>query len=484
MKSITRFTKNIRGNKCLNCENDISEEDNFCSRCGQVNDLKKVSLKQYLSAYFDDFLSFDGRLLNTVVALIFKPGYVTKNYVEGRRISYVNPFRLYINITILFFLLLVLFSTYDQYKPGVENSASILDQLDKDEAMAAIDSIKIATLKELKNPDLDLDSSAIAAINNGINLVDSKIDEFSRDTSVNSEIQIKIFVDSLFSKPDDIAVLTDSFSTVKEKDSVMRVLMEPINDEVSSLVFSEENISINDWSKFNTVFDQLAKRRTLKRVAARYIEKILEGRGVTYHVPESIIDSDSTAVTGSISNSFFMKIKNFMDYDKDNPDSSNQDALKDLGYEKNYWNVFSYSKAKDWNEAFEDPDYWRSFADRILSRVSVALFFLLPIFTLIVSLLYIRRKYNYTEHLVFVFHVQTVFFIFLMLFVILGRIVHSKAVPWIFLIIFMIYLYKALRYFYGQGWFKTLIKYLILNFSFLILALLGGITISFLAFFI
>ena len=316
MKSITRFTKNIRGNKCLNCENDISEEDNFCSRCGQVNDLKKVSLKQYLSAYFDDFLSFDGRLLNTVVALIFKPGYVTKNYVEGRRISYVNPFRLYINITILFFLLLVLFSTYDQYKPGVENSASILDQLDKDEAMAAIDSIKIATLKELKNPDLDLDSSAIAAINNGINLVDSKIDEFSRDTSVNSEIQIKIFVDSLFSKPDDIAVLTDSFSTVKEKDSVMRVLMEPINDEVSSLVFSEENISINDWSKFNTVFDQLAKRRTLKRVAARYIEKILEGRGVTYHVPESIIDSDSTAVTGSISNSFFMKIKNFMENHK------------------------------------------------------------------------------------------------------------------------------------------------------------------------
>ena len=91
---------------------------------------------------------------------------------------------------------------------------------------------------------------------------------------------------------------------VKEKDSVMRVLMEPINDEVSSLVFSEENISINDWSKFNTVFDQLAKRRTLKRVAARYIEKILEGRGVTYHVPESIIDSDSTAVTGSISNNF------------------------------------------------------------------------------------------------------------------------------------------------------------------------------------
>ena len=199
MKSITRFTKNIRGNKCLNCEIDISEDDNFCSNCGQVNDLKKVSLKQYLAAYFDDFLSFDGRLLNTVVALIFKPGYVTKNYVEGRRISYVNPFRLYINITILFFLLIGLFSTIDEFKPGVENSASILDQLDKDEAKSAIDSIKKVTLNELQNADLELDSSAIAAINNGINLVDLKIDKFSKDTSVSSDVQIKIFVDSLFS---------------------------------------------------------------------------------------------------------------------------------------------------------------------------------------------------------------------------------------------------------------------------------------------
>jgi len=484
MKSITRFTKNIRGNKCLNCEIDISEDDNFCSNCGQVNDLKKVSLKQYLAAYFDDFLSFDGRLLNTVIALIFKPGYVTKNYVEGRRISYVNPFRLYINITILFFLLLGLFSTLDEYKPGVENSTSILDRVNTDEAKSAIDSIKKATLKELQNPDLDLDSSAIAAINKGINLVDLKIDKFSKDTSLNADVQIKIFVDSLFSRPDDIAVLTDPLSTKKEKDSVMRVLMELIDDEASSLVFSEENIVINDWSKLNTTFDQLAKRRSLKRIAARHIEKILEERGVTYHVPESIIDSDSSDLTGSISNNFFMKIKVFMDYDKDNPNSSSQDALNDLGYEKNYWNVFSYSKAKEWNKAFEDPDYLRSLLDRFLSRVSVALFFLLPIFTLIVSLLYIRRKYNYTEHLVFVFHVQTVFFIFLMLFVILGRIVDSDAVPWISLIIFMIYLYMALKYFYGQGWFKTLVKYLILNFSFMILAILGAGIIAFLAFMI
>ena len=114
MKSITRFTRNIRGNKCLNCENDISEDNNFCPNCGQVNDLQKVSLKQYLSAYFDDFFSFDSRLLKTIVQLIFKPGYVTKNYVEGRRMRYMNPFKLYLQITILFFLVVGIFSTIDE----------------------------------------------------------------------------------------------------------------------------------------------------------------------------------------------------------------------------------------------------------------------------------------------------------------------------------------------------------------------------------
>lgn len=484
MKSITRFTRNTRGNTCLNCEREISVEDNFCPHCGQVNDLKKISLKQYLSAYFDDFLSFDSRLLNTVVALIFKPGYVTKNYVEGRRMAYINPFRLYINITILFFLLVGIFSTIDKYKPIAENSVDIVETLNKENTKAIIDSVKTATLKELQNPDFPIDSVGRAAIEKGIMTVGSKIDSFSSDNPEKLNLRMQVFVDSLSADPSNLSVFIDTLSTKKEKDSVMRILMETINDEAATWVFTEENVVIKDWGKLDTTFDHLNQKTALKKVAAKHFEEILLEKGVSYQVPESIIDSDSAAVMGGLTEVFFNKTKIFMNYDKEHPNATAQEALDDLGYEKSYWNVFSYSKAQDWNEAFEDSEYLRSLADRILSRVSVALFFLLPIFTLIVSLLYIRNKYNYTEHLVFVFHIQTVFFIFLMLFVVLGRAVHSDAVPWIFLIIFMIYLYKAMKYFYGQGWFKTIVKYIILNFSFLFLALLGGLVISFLAFFV
>ncbi|WP_415859565.1 zinc-ribbon domain-containing protein [Aureibaculum sp. 2210JD6-5] len=36
MKSTTRFSKNKRGIECLNCNQPISDKDNFCSNCGQV----------------------------------------------------------------------------------------------------------------------------------------------------------------------------------------------------------------------------------------------------------------------------------------------------------------------------------------------------------------------------------------------------------------------------------------------------------------
>jgi len=222
----------------------------------------------------------------------------------------------------------------------------------------------------------------------------------------------------------------------------------------------------------------------IKETAVSRIKEIFIAKNIDYVIPQSLISRSEKETPQNDVDGIFKKIMIFMDYQK-KADTEVLQALDDLGYKKSYWNIFLYTKSKDWNEAVKDPQsYGNELRDRILSRVSVALFFLLPIFTLFVSLLYIRSKYNYTEHLVFVFHTQTVFFILLLLFIILGRSVNSNSVPWIFLPLFLIYLYMAMRNFYGQGWFKTVIKYLFLNFSFMILAAIGGVIISFLAFMI
>ncbi|MGB5263493.1 MAG: hypothetical protein WBN28_07825, partial [Lutimonas sp.] len=160
-------------------------------------------------------------------------------------------------------------------------------------------------------------------------------------------------------------------------------------------------------------------------------------------------------------------------------------ALKELGYENSYWNIFYYTKAKKVNQLKDDPEaFGKNYLGEIISKISVALFFLLPIFTLVMALLYIRSSYNYTEHLVFVFHVQTVFFILLTLTLFIDKFISFSTTALMITTLFPFYLYKALKNFYGQGWFKTLIKFFLLNIFFIILSSIGFVIISFITFLI
>jgi hypothetical protein len=216
-----------------------------------------------------------------------------------------------------------------------------------------------------------------------------------------------------------------------------------------------------------------------------YVENTFKEEKINYTIPDSHRNSVEDDLLKKIaSEKFFKKMFDFMEYGSKNEDATAVDALQKLGYENTYWNIFYYSKSQNINKMKDDPEFRKSYWDNIISKISVALFFLLPIFTLLVALLYIRNKYNYTEHLVFVFHVQTVFFILLIFFMIMNRMVESEWIMISFFLIFLFYLYKALRNFYGQGRFKTIIKFFILNFFFVILSFIGGVVISFLAFLI
>jgi hypothetical protein len=481
MKSITRFTKNIRGNKCLNCENDISEEDNFCSRCGQVNDLKKVSLKQYLSAYFDDFLSFDSRFLNTIVGLVFKPGYVTKNYVEGKRMRYMNPFRLYIQITILFFLVVGIFSTIDNFKSIDEQSYQLIPELNLDQGKANLDDIKSETLNELRKKDVVLDSATLSLIDNGIQNISQNKDSIQDAHNSRKALQTKMlfnFIDSIAADNVILEKFKDESIQRSEKDSAMNHLFELIGEKAGKLTGIDQNIKLKSAFSISMLWQEISVKGNIERQGVKYLDSIFHANKIDYEIPLKMVYRSKENKGG------FNNIKTFIDYQNDYPTGKTSEALKKLGFEPTYWNGFLFNKSKEWADAFDDEDYWKQILDRVLSRISVALFFLLPIFTLIVSLLYIRRKFNYTENLVFVFHIQTVFFLLLLIFLIVDRIVDTDIGILIFTLTFMIYLYKAMRNFYGQGWFKTLLKYVMLNMAFLFLALLGGLIISFLAFLI
>ena len=97
---------------CLNCGSIVPER--FCSQCGQENTEPKESFGYLLGHFFEDVTHYDSQLLTTLRDLIIKPGFLTRQYNEGKRLSYLNPIRMYIFISAVFFL--VMFSQKKEEK--------------------------------------------------------------------------------------------------------------------------------------------------------------------------------------------------------------------------------------------------------------------------------------------------------------------------------------------------------------------------------
>ena len=89
---------------CHNCHTILSLENNFCPHCGQENHDLKVPIGHLAFEVFEGFTHFDTKFYNTMRAILFSPGKITKDFLEGRRGRYVPPIRLYFLISFIFFL--------------------------------------------------------------------------------------------------------------------------------------------------------------------------------------------------------------------------------------------------------------------------------------------------------------------------------------------------------------------------------------------
>jgi len=87
---------------CLNCGTQVVGR--FCQQCGQENVEVKESFLQLVRHFLEDLTHFDGKLWKTIKLLLFKPGSLTKLYMEGKRASYIHPIRMYLFVSAVFFL--------------------------------------------------------------------------------------------------------------------------------------------------------------------------------------------------------------------------------------------------------------------------------------------------------------------------------------------------------------------------------------------
>jgi hypothetical protein len=98
--ALASFRHDVR---CRNC--GALAPAMFCPSCGQETQVALPTARQFIKDAAGRIVSLDGRLWRTLAALIFRPGYLTREYFLGRRRRYVRPARLFLALSIAMFAL-------------------------------------------------------------------------------------------------------------------------------------------------------------------------------------------------------------------------------------------------------------------------------------------------------------------------------------------------------------------------------------------
>ena len=330
---------------CLNCNAELTGR--FCHQCGQENLEPKDSVWGLISHFFYDITHFDGKFFSTLRYLVWKPGFLSREYISGRRASYLNPIRMYVFTSALFFLIFYSMFRFDKININATENAKYIDSVRTKLADAKQSSLRAAKSKE--------DSARIVA---DFNLVE--------------RIPITKPLD-LDSTGDPQPLLNFSFQKKQYKSRV----------QYDSIQKSLPAYEKDGW--------------LIKRINYRSLE---------------------------------LNKKYKQDYDR----------------------------------------FFKDIANKLLHTFPYLLFVSLPLYAFFLKILYIRRKRFYVDHGIFLIHLYI--FTFIVLLLLFALIKLDQFTNWKWLVFFnaaliiygLYYTLKALRNFYRQGWGKTILKFIILNF--------------------
>jgi hypothetical protein len=160
---------------------------------------------------------------------------------------------------------------------------------------------------------------------------------------------------------------------------------------------------------------------------------------------------------------------NWSDYDPktvaeyDSIENLKPEKDRDNGIERYFSRKFIQLKEESGDD---DKALMKRFLTAFLDNIPKMIFFLLPVFALILKLLYIRRDFYYSEHLVF----SVMYYDFMYLIGIVGLLCSLVSwLDWVSSVLTLIgffYLYKAMRKVYKQPRAKTILKFFLLTGTF------------------
>lgn len=201
--------------RCTNCGSAL--EGPYCAQCGQSS----ASMLKYfwlvVMQLLEDILSFDSRARRTLIPLLLRPGFLTNEYIAGRRVRYVPPLRLYLFISIIFFLCMQLAaSNGDPIKATSMHSALITDvkaQIAQFESMTAIG----------KTPLSEQQQQSLTSLNKHLSILEQNLETPQHELSIELvELELeKINHPDSFSDSDarSYAKLTKMFNEISTMDN-------------------------------------------------------------------------------------------------------------------------------------------------------------------------------------------------------------------------------------------------------------------------
>nr|WP_297526166.1 DUF3667 domain-containing protein [uncultured Roseateles sp.] len=89
---------------CHNCDLALQPGGSFCPHCGQEAHLHPPSMREFIHEFIGHYVALEGPLWRTLWAMVFLPGRLTREYFIGRRRRYVQPLRLYLSLSFVFFI--------------------------------------------------------------------------------------------------------------------------------------------------------------------------------------------------------------------------------------------------------------------------------------------------------------------------------------------------------------------------------------------
>ncbi len=160
-----------------------------------------------------------------------------------------------------------------------------------------------------------------------------------------------------------------------------------------------------------------------------------------------------------------IEYKSFEEYD------SVQSTLPES--ERDGWFIrMFYRRAIELNGKYRDDNsgkrFSEDFSEAFSSQFSTVLFYLLPVFALLFKLLYVRRDFYYSEHLVFAIFYYNFFYLAASIYLLMsfvpwiGGIINFAIVTWM-----IAYLPIAMKRMYNQSWRKTIVKFILFSFLFM-----------------